>query len=205
MDLLNEYVLGKRPEAVAGTTRTGLEWALLPTFSYNPVYGTGFGALVSGAGRRGSENAPYSSLAISGNISTTGQIQLQVRGDVFNPGENYLLKADFRYLDTERSTWGLGPVEAQEGEYPMTFVLNRFYMTALRHVSGPVYLGIGVHYDKFGDIVDERATTWSMRKAVTTSTGVIAIILRNGDPIRIGRSSGSRLACILICRRAAKT
>jgi hypothetical protein len=157
MDLLNEHVLGKRPEPVRVEFSRGLKWALLPTFSYNPVYGAAFGALISGAGRRGTERSPYSSLAISGNISTMGQVQLQVRGDVFSPGENYLLKADFRYLDTERSTWGLGPVDSQEGEYPMEFVLNRVYATALRHVSGPVYLGVGVHYDQFGNIVDERA------------------------------------------------
>jgi hypothetical protein len=67
------------------------------------VYGAAFGVLMSGAGRRGSTEARYSNLAVSANISTTGQIQVQVRGDVFSPDEDYLLKADFRYLDTQRS------------------------------------------------------------------------------------------------------
>jgi hypothetical protein len=173
MDLLNR-LLGKRPEPVEVESPTGLEWALLPTFSYNPVYGAALGALVSGAGRRGSAKAHYSSLAISGNVSTLGQVQLQVRSDVFSPGESYLVKADFRYLDTERSTWGLGALDAQAGEYPMTFVLHRFYMTALRHVSGPVYLGVGVHYDQFGDIVDERAERGESTPFTEYSGGLIS-------------------------------
>ena len=139
------------------TPRTGMEWAILPTFSYNPVYGAAFGALISGAGRRGSARARYSNLAVSANYSTTGQLQAQVRGDIYSLGENYLMKADFRYLDTERSTWGLGPLNTQQGEYPMTFVLQRLYLTALREVTGRVYVGLGFHYDEFSDIVDERA------------------------------------------------
>jgi hypothetical protein len=146
-----------RVEPQVEIERTGLQWVLLPTISYNPVYGVAIGAMFSGAGRRGSTTAHYSSVSIAGNISTTGQIQLQIRGDIFSPGETYLVKADFRYLDTERSTWGLGPIDEQLGEYPMTFLLNRFYWTALRHTSGPVYLGFGFHYDEFSDIVDNRA------------------------------------------------
>jgi hypothetical protein len=157
-DLLHQYVFKRRVEPqVEIKPKQGLQWALLPTFSYNPIYGAAFGAMISGAGRRGSDQGRYSSLAISANYSTTGQFQLQARGDVFSPGENYLFKADFRYLDTARPTWGLGPVYTNQQEYPMSFLLNRVYGTVLRRVSGPVYLGVGYHYDQFSDIVDDRA------------------------------------------------
>lgn len=157
-DLLDQYIFKKRIEPqVDIKPRTGLQWSLLPTFSYNPVYGVALGAMISAAGRRGAEDGRYSSLAISANASTTGQIQAQVRGDVFSADEDLLLKADFRYLDTERSTWGLGPVYSNQDEFPMTFVLARIYATFLRRISGPVYLGLGFHYDEFYDIVDERA------------------------------------------------
>lgn len=158
MDLLNQMIFKKRVEPQLDIRpRIGLDWALLPTFSYNPVYGAAFGVLMSGAGRRGSTRARYSNLAISANLSTTGQVQVQVRGDVYSPDENYLTKADFRYLDTERSTWGLGPLDDQTGEYPMSFLLNRVYATLLRRVSGPVYLGLGYHYDQFSSIEDKLA------------------------------------------------
>jgi hypothetical protein len=157
-DVLHK-IMGKRVEPqIDYKPKAGLQWALLPTFSVNPVYGAAFGVMVSGAGRRGSTNARYSQLAISANVSTQGQVQEQVRGDIFSGGETFLLKADFRYLDTERSTWGLGPIsEEPGGEFPMQFALRRAYATALRVVSSPVYVGLGLHFDRFSDIVDERA------------------------------------------------
>ncbi len=158
MDLLNWYVLGKdRTLKSQVEFDAGLKWALLPTISYNPVYGAAFGVLLSGAGRRGTRVSHYSNISVSANYSTQGQVQLQLRGDIFSPGEDYLLAADFRHLDTERSTWGLGPIEEQAGEYPMEFLLQRFYTTAFRRVNGPVYLGLGFHFDHFTNIVDVRA------------------------------------------------
>src|SRR5262249_19796481 len=134
-----------------------------PTFSYNPVYGVALGAMVSGAGQRGSTMARYSNLAISGNYSTQGQLQLQVRGDVFSESGNLLTKIDTRYLDTTRSTWGLGGIDSNQQEYPMSFQLIRLYGTVYRRTSGPVFVGLGYHYDEFMNIDDERA-----RKGETT-------------------------------------
>ncbi|HEX5132768.1 MAG TPA: hypothetical protein VFX92_09805 [Candidatus Krumholzibacteria bacterium] len=157
-DLLNQYVLKRRIEPeLSTTTRTGLSWALLPTFSYNPVYGVALGVMATGAGQRGSSDARYSSLSISGNASTTGQIQAQVRGDMFSTSGDFLARMDFRYLDTERSTWGLGPFDGTQTEFPMSFKLMRGYATVYRVASGPVFIGLGYHYDEFNDIVDERA------------------------------------------------
>ncbi|RKZ12995.1 hypothetical protein DRQ32_02530 [bacterium] len=171
-DLLDEYILGRRVEPqFEVTAETGLQWAFVPTISYNPVYGAAFGALVSGAGRRGSGESRYSSLSISGNYSTREQLQFQLRGDVFSADEDFLLKADCRYLDTSRSTWGLGEVRHQAGEYPMSFVLGRVYTTFLRRVRGPVYLGIGAHYDEFTKIIDERAQNGESTPFVVYSGG----------------------------------
>jgi hypothetical protein len=39
----------------------------------------------------------------------------------------------------------------------MDFVLYRVYATFYRVISGPVFVGLGYHYDEFADIVDERA------------------------------------------------
>jgi hypothetical protein len=156
MDVFEEHVLHKRVEPQL-ERKVGLQWALLPTISYNPVYGVAFGAMISAAGQRGSNDARYSNLAISANYSTTGQLQAQFRGDMFSAGGNYLLKTDVRYLDTDRSTWGLGQIEPDQQEYPMSFVLTRIYATVLRRMSGPVFVGIGYHLDEFNDIVDQRA------------------------------------------------
>ena len=171
-DVLDKYILKRRVEPQLDLKpKTGLQWSLLPTFSYNPIYGAAFGAMISGAGQRGDENGRYSSMSISANYSTEGQFQLQARGDVFTPSEDYLLKVDFRYLDTERPTWGLGPIYSNQQEYPMSFLLQRVYATVLRRVSGPVYLGLGYHYDEFKHIVDERANEGETTPYETYSGG----------------------------------
>jgi hypothetical protein len=170
-DLLHDVLKRRVEPQVDIKSKTGLQWALLPTFSYNPIYGAAFGAMISAAGRRGSEEGRYSSLSISANYSTTGQFQLQTRGDVFSAGENFLFKVDFRYLDTDRPTWGLGPIYSNQQEYPMSFVLSRVYATVLRRISGPVYLGLGYHYDQFDNIVDDRAVQDGIATPFSTYSG----------------------------------
>lgn len=39
----------------------------------------------------------------------------------------------------------------------MEFKLSRWYATVFRRTSGPVYVGLGYHYDDYAEIVDERA------------------------------------------------
>ena len=158
-DFLKEWLFHKDIETgLQGTLPSGLAWSVLPTFSYNPVYGFAIGASVAGGGKLGvGPEAKPSALSISGNYSTTGQLQAQFKGDIFTASSKYLIKADVRYLDTTRSTWGLGPMEPEQQEYPMDFELMRLYGTVFRRARG-VYVGIGYHFDKYSDIVDTRAT-----------------------------------------------
>lgn len=159
LDVLRSWLFGRRVEPqLEGTLPSGISWTILPTFSYNPVYGFALGASLAGGGTLGKgPQARPAALVVSANYSTTGQLQAQFKGDVFTPAGGYLVKADIRYLDTNRSTWGLGPIGPDQQEYPMDFRLARFYGTLYRRTSGSVYVGMGYHYDDYMDIVDERA------------------------------------------------
>jgi hypothetical protein len=179
--LLNKDI---EPEVALGPP-IGLQWALLPTVSYNPVYGVAVGVSLNGAGRRGILSERYSSVAISGSLSTTGQIQFLLRGDTFTPDGGYLLKTDVRYLDTERSTWGLGPTTASQEEYPMQFKLVRVYGTLYRRMSGPVFVGLGYHFDQFSDIVDTRAENGEVTPFSSYSNGTPSITTAAGISLDI--------------------
>lgn len=158
-DVLKERLFGRRIEPqLEGSHPSGIAWTMLPTFSYNPVYGFAAGASFAGGGTLGKGPAARpTALSVSGNYSTTGQLQAQFKGDIFNASGNYLVRADIRYLDTARSTWGLGPLEPEQQEYPMEYKLVRWYGTLLRCVTGPVYAGLGYHLDDYMDILDTRA------------------------------------------------
>jgi hypothetical protein len=186
-DLLNEYVFKRRgvqPE-VGGTFKTGLSWALLPTISYNPVYGLAVGLKATGAGRRSSTVSRFSSLSLGGSISTTEQVQAQAQGDLFSPSGTYLMKGDFRYLDTTRSTWGIGSISEDQEEYPMDFTLYRAYATFYRVVSGPVFLGLGYHYDQFDDIVDQRAEQGEDTPFTVYSRGAVSRTIASGISVNM--------------------
>jgi len=158
MDILRELLHKRVEPQLEGTLKSGVVWTILPTISYNPVYGLAAGASVSGAGKLGDgPGAKPSVLSIAANYSTTGQFQAQFRGDIFMPSGDYLLKPDVRYIDTARSTWGLGPVIEGQQEFPMQFKMARLYGTVYRRTSGPVYIGLGYHFDAYSDIVDELA------------------------------------------------
>jgi hypothetical protein len=158
-DVINERIRHRKLEPeLQGQMRYGVAWSVLPTLSYNPVYGLALGASLAGAGRLGNDpSSRVSQLSISGNYSTTGQLQLQIKGDIYTPSGTYLLRPDVRYLDTTRSTWGLGPVTADQQEYPMDFKMARFYVTALHRTGGSIYVGLGYHLDQYVDIRDDRA------------------------------------------------
>jgi hypothetical protein len=158
MDVLGR-LFGRRVEpSLERESRVGVSWSLLPSLSYNPVYGFALGASLTGSGKTGA--GPYSRptfASLSGNYSTTGQVQALARGESSTPSGLYLLSADFRYLDTSRSTWGLGSISPGQEEYPMSFRQYRAYATLYRRTSGPVYVGLGYRYDEFSRIRDDRA------------------------------------------------
>jgi len=168
-----------------GTLSFGLDWSLLPTISYNPVYGVAVGAMLSGAGRMGSKTLRFSQLAIAANYSSEGQLQAQIRGDIYGGRGKGLIKTDIRYLDTTRSTWGLGPIEPDQEEYPMDFKLSRAYATFFGRVSGPVFIGLGYHFDEFQDIVDQRAVAGDSTPFTTYSGGAPGRTMASGISLNV--------------------
>jgi len=156
-EVLGHVILHKPYKTEPSKPRTGLHWSILPTLSYNTVYGVAVGAMVAIAGQRGGATSRYSSLKLGGNYASSGQLQAYLRGDFWSKSEKFLFVPDVRWLDTDRKTWGLGSFDASDQKYPMSFILSRAFMTAYVRTAGPVYLGVGYHYDQFKKITDERA------------------------------------------------
>jgi hypothetical protein len=179
-DILSHNILHRARKAESNSAPTGLHWALLPTFSYNSVYGFAFGAMVAVAGQRSGPDGHYSSLRLGANYATNGQVQAYLRGDLWSKSENYLFVPDMRWLDTDRKTWGLGSFDPDQQKYPMSFKLSRIYATFYRRMVGPVYLGVGYHYDQFNHIVDERANKGEDTPFTIYSGGAIARTVASG-------------------------
>jgi hypothetical protein len=139
--------------------RPGLSLTLLPSIGYNPAYGAFIGVSAAFAGWLGDPQTTTTSSGSAGiSYSTTQQTSIQFKSDFFTPGNGYDFKGDWRYLDTSQDTYGLGSLGPNQTEYPMDFVMYRFYETVYRRVpETPFYVGIGYHYSRYQDIVDKRA------------------------------------------------
>ena len=139
--------------------RPGLSLTVPPSLGYNPAYGAYFGASVAIGGWLGNPKTTSVSSGTAGaTYSTEGQTSVQFRSDFYLPDNQWALKIDWRYLDTSQPTFGLGPDVPARSEYPMDFVLYRFYQTVYRRVSkSPVFVGLGYHFDRYDEIHDTRA------------------------------------------------
>ena len=179
-DILKHNILHRPYTPHAQERREGLHWSLLPTFSYNTVYGFAVGAMVAVAGQRGGPDSHYSSAKLGANYASSGQKQAYLRGDLYSKSEHYLLVPDLRWLETDRKTWGLGSFDSDQQKYPMSYTLSRAYVTFYRRTVGPVYLGVGYHYDQFDKIVDERANKGEDTPFTIYSGGAIARTVASG-------------------------
>ena len=202
MDVLGRLI-GRRVEPEAEIpTRTGLSLTLLPSVGYNPAYGAFIGVSAAFAGWLGDPATTTTSSGSAGaSYSTTGQISVQLKTDFFTPGNGLNFKGDWRYLDTSQPTYGLGSVDVTPSEYPMDFVMLRFYETANRRVRDtPFYVGAGYHYSRYQDIVDARADLGEVTPYVThmggypsrtTASGLSANVLYESRDNTINATTGA--------------
>ena len=138
--------------------RPGLSIVALPSIGYNPAYGAYFGVGAAAGGWLGDpERTNVSMFALNATYSTNQQLTIQLRSDAWVEGNKWNFKGDWRYLDTNQDTYGLGPTTVQTGRYPMDFTMWRFYEAVYRRVSGNVYVGLGYHLNVHEQVADERA------------------------------------------------
>jgi len=144
---------------VVKEARPGLSVTLLPSLGYNPSYGAFAGVSVSLGGWLGERaTTQLSAGSLGASYSTTGQVSVQFRSDFYLPDNAWVLKGDWRYLDTSQDTYGLGPAAAGRSAFPMDFVLYRLHQIVYRRVQeSSVYVGLGFHYDRYANIHDHRA------------------------------------------------
>jgi hypothetical protein len=96
---------------------------------------------------------------VGASYSTNKQFTVYFKGDALLPDDGWALKWDWRYLDTNQSTFGLGPTMPDQTEYPMDFVLYRLSQAAYRRIGRSAwFVGMGYHFDRYDKIHDERAT-----------------------------------------------
>jgi len=131
---------------------------VLPAISANPTVGVLLGVSGNVVTRLGDDEATnLSTISASVSYTTKSQFNLLLRSNIYAPGNAWKLEGDWRYLDTNQPTYGLGPALPSELEAPMDFKLLRLYETVYREVVPNVLVGVGYHLNYYFGIVDHNA------------------------------------------------
>src|SRR5262249_44229417 len=159
--------------------------AVLPAVGYTPTTGL----LVGVAGSLGVYLGDPQSTTISSVLATVlytsnDQFLFQVASTLMTADNTWQLQGDWRFLLFNQDTYGLGtghtPVSsgftlngfgttaAVSGAQPMDMNLIRFRETALQRVSGALYAGLGVSFDRFYGIVDRSLDLQASPPVVTS-------------------------------------
>ena len=128
---------------------------VLPSFSANPTVGFQLGVSGNAVTRLGSdEETSLSTVSASVSYTTKKQFNILLRSNVFTSGNVWKLEGDWRYLDTNQPTYGLGPAFPEEFKSEMDFNLLRFYETVYHEVIPDVLFGVGYHFNHYFTIID---------------------------------------------------
>ncbi|HEU4649581.1 MAG TPA: BamA/TamA family outer membrane protein [Gemmatimonadales bacterium] len=158
MDVL-AHLLGRKPgPPTKAMPERKVLLTVLPAFSANPSVGLLLGVSGTAVTRLGPPPATnLTVLSASINFTTKNQMNLLLRSNVFLPRNRLKLEGDWRYLDTNQPTYGLGPAQPSSAEANMDFRLLRLYETVFFAVGPQTLIGPGYHLDYHFDIVDRRA------------------------------------------------
>jgi len=160
MDVLSHIIKGKPKlsDTLVRESKPEVALSILPAFSANPAIGILVGISGNAVTRFGPEpGTSLSTISASVNYTTKKQFNVLLRSNVFTANNRWKFEGDWRYLDTNQPTYGLGDIQPSTLESPMDFNLVRFYQTVFRGTSKGLLFGLGYHLDKYFNIEDHHA------------------------------------------------
>ncbi|WP_248354604.1 BamA/TamA family outer membrane protein [Anaeromyxobacter oryzae] len=178
-------LLGLRTTAAPTPQRLVPFVAAVPAIGYSPSSGL----LLGFAGTMGMllgepEDTTISNATGTLLYTTKNQLIVSVAATAMTAGNEWEILGDWRLLLFNQDTYGLGAsssplatgvsingwgdLAAIPGAQPMDFDLLRLHQSALRHVAGSIYLGVGYRFDRYYGIVDRRLDLSASPPVVTS-------------------------------------
>ncbi|MGB5243213.1 MAG: hypothetical protein WBN28_13300 [Lutimonas sp.] len=147
----------------------------VPVIGVNPAMGFIYGVGASTSAFLGDPATTNISNALVGFAMTTkSQKVLTFKSAIYTEGNDYFFIGDWRFLQSSQPTWGLGTgpqsaklvnsgFEFDDGDISngideaqmLKFNFLRLYETGFKKIAESVYLGLGIHYDRFWDVEDQ--------------------------------------------------
>jgi hypothetical protein len=170
-DVLRKWT-GKAPKPQNALPQKGVRnLSLLPILGYTPANGFVIGGAISVTEFLGEPaHTNLSSALINVSLTTKSQLLLNLKYDVYLPGNKWYISGDNRLLFFNQNTYGLGIYGLKNQTYtlglnggeqitdsaqPMKFNYLRLYEVGLRQFAKHWYAGIGIMIDDNFKINDE--------------------------------------------------
>jgi len=145
----------------------------IPVIASNPSAGFIFGTGLSYAFKAHPSNERFSAVSANATYSTKKQVNVNVKSNVFAMKEKLLLNGDWRYMVFTESTYGLGTntkgdstgynfdingINTNEEAFSQTLRYNqyRIHETGSWLLFPNFFAGIGLHFDRHDNIVDQK-------------------------------------------------
>jgi hypothetical protein len=104
---------------------------------------------------RTSPQSRISTIIANTSYTQRKQFTLPVQTSIWTKENTFNFVGDYRYLKYPQSTFGLGSGSDIKNEDPMDYSYFGFYETALRHITGNIYAGLGYIIDDHWNISDK--------------------------------------------------
>jgi len=152
-DVLDE-LFNVKPEKKPDTITSKPSISIVPALGYTLVSRLAF-VLSGNAAFRTGPNSRISTVVASTAFTENKQFTLPVSSSIWSRDNKYNFVGAYRFYKYPQSTFGLGSSSNFLNEDPMDYDYFQFYETALRHITGNLYLGAGYIMDNRWNISDK--------------------------------------------------
>ncbi|MGZ3756794.1 MAG: BamA/TamA family outer membrane protein [Mucilaginibacter sp.] len=125
----------------------------VPAIGYTLVSKTAIVLSGNAAFRTGPE-ARISTIIVSSSVTQRKQFTLPIQTNIWNKDNSFNFVGDYRLFKYPQSTFGLGSNSNINNEDPMDYSYFQFYETALKHIAGNIYAGVGYIIDDHWNVTD---------------------------------------------------
>jgi len=162
----------KKPPAAPSDNKASV--TLLPILGYNPSFGFNIGInLMIGKQFGSKSNTIYSVFNASASYSTKRIGTLRARHNMFTPMNKWNWQGDWQFSSMGIVDYGIGtgdknyktsafyvndmPVKNSDSSFPITYNYVQVLEKAYRKIGKHTYIGLGVDFDIYTDIIDEKS------------------------------------------------
>ena len=145
---------GKKPSAKSDSITSKPSVTVLPALGYTLVSRFAVGLSGNAVFKTGPASR-ISTVIANTSYTQNKQFTLPVQTNIWTKDNNFNFIGDYRFYKYPQSTFGLGSNSNFKDEDPMVYSYFQFYETALRHITGNLYMGLGYILDNHWNVSEK--------------------------------------------------